>query len=83
MKEKSKIMDTPVEINQNKNNIILRFSWLVPWIFGWLFTYGYVGFSHDYAAWTIWDKLLEALMSFFLYPIILGWKLSGRVSLLN
>ena len=71
-------MNEKIEINQNKSNVYVRLSWLVPWIFGWLFTYGYVGFAHDYATWTIWHKIGEAILSFFLYPFILGWKFSGR-----
>jgi hypothetical protein len=72
-----------VEVSQNKTNVVVKLSWLVPWIFGWLFTYGYVGLAHDYATWTIWKKLSEMILSFFLYPLILGWELSGRASLFN
>lgn len=72
-----------METNQNKNGIYVRLLWLIPWVFGWLFTYGYVGFAHYYVTWTFWHKVADAFLSFFLYPIILGWKLSGRVGLFN
>jgi hypothetical protein len=48
------------------------------WFIGWFFTIGYVGLSHEYPTFPFWQKLIGLILSYILWPIVLGWKLSGR-----
>ena len=52
------------------------FSWIPFWIAGWLFSLGFIPF--DIAAFNQldWiDKIVEAILSFILWPFVLGCHL--------
>lgn len=57
------------------------FSWLVPWIAGWLFTLGACGTEETVAFLEqagFWEKILAGIVTLGLWPAILGAGVFGQ-----
>ena len=53
----------------------VEFSWIIPWLIGFLFTVGYVVIPEGL---NFFEQCISILGYWFLWPIILGCACSGR-----
>lgn len=68
-------------LNEIKDKIKPSSTSFTLWLMGWFFTIGYIGLSPEYSTCSFWEKLSTLILSYILWPIVLGMKLSGRSSL--
>lgn len=63
--------------SEKKSEKKIEFSWLPFWAAGFMFTLGYVGIDPLMSTYSWWYQAGIWLLSWFLWPLILGWHLAG------
>jgi len=63
--------------NKSDNKPKVNLSWIPFWTAGFLFTLGYTSLDVTVTA-TIWQRPLEFLAMYIVWPLILGLSLTGQ-----
>jgi hypothetical protein len=72
MENKTKEEKKDVKVNTH------TFSWLIPWVAGFLFTLGYVGVDPLLSTYAWYIQVEIWIISYFIWPLTLGMKLAGH-----
>ena len=68
--------------NKTQPQIKVTFSWLPFWVAGYMFCLGYIGFPPAFFEYSFWEQCVTVILSFVLWPLLLGLQLSGRATIL-